>query len=265
MAQLVKNPPTMRETWVWSVGWQDPLEKGTAIHSSVLAWRIPWTVYSMESQRVGHDWVTFTYTLFLKCIWKFIFPKTHSSVKIIQFNSVTLSCPTLQPHGVQDTRLPCPSPTSGACSNSCPSSWWCHPTISSSVIPFSSYPQSFPASGAFQMSQFFTSGGQSIGASASASVLPMYIQDWFPLELTGWISLQSRGLSRVFSTTTVQKHHSFHAQLFFIFQFSHPYMTTGKIIALTSRTFVGKVMSLLFNMLSRLVIVFQGASLFQFH
>ena len=106
------------------------------------------------------------------------------------------------------------------------------------------------------MSQFFASGGQSIGVSASTSVLPMSIQNWFPLGWTGWISLQSKGLSRVFSNTTVQKHQFFSAQLIFIVQLSHPYMTTGKTIALTRQTFVGKVMSLLFNMLSRLVITF---------
>ena len=102
---------------------------------------------------------------------------------------------SLQPHALQHVRLPCPSPTPGDCSNSCPSSQWCHPTISS-VVPFSSCPQSFPASVSFQMSQLFTSGGQSIGVSASSSVLPMNIQDWFPLEWTGLISLQSRGLWR---------------------------------------------------------------------
>ena len=110
----------------------------------------------------------------------------------------------LQPHGLQHARIPCPSPTPGAYSNSFPQSRWCHPNISSSVIPFSSCFQSFPASGAFQMSQFFASGGQSIGVSASASVLPMNIQDWFSLRWTGWISLQSNGLSRVFSNTTIQ-------------------------------------------------------------
>ena len=133
---------------------------------------------------------------------------------------------SLQPHGLQHARLPHPSPTPGVYSNSCPSSWWCHPTISSSVVPFSSHLQSFPASGSFPRSQFFASGGQSTGVTASASVLPMNIQDWFPLGWTGWISLQSKGLSRVFSNTTVPK----------------------------AWTFVGKVMSLLFNMLSRLVI-----------
>ena len=149
----------------------------------------------------------------------------------------------------------CPSSTPGVYSNSCPLSWWYHPTISSSVVPFSSCPQSFPASGSFQMSQFFTSGGQSIGVSALASVLPMDILDWFPLEWTGWISLQSKGLSRVFSNTTVQKQ-ILQCSAFFIVQLSHPYMTTGKTIALTRWTFVGKLMSLLFNMLSMLVIVF---------
>ena len=124
----------------------------------------------------------------------------------VQF-SCSVVCDSLRPHEWQHTGPPCPSP------NSCPLSWWCHPAISSSVIPFSSLLQSFPASGPFQMSQLFTSGGQSIGASASASVLPINIQDWFPLWWTGWISLQSKGLSRVFSNTTVQKHQSLGAQL----------------------------------------------------
>ena len=124
-----------------------------------------------------------------------------------QTSSVQFSCSvisgSLWPHELQHARLPCPSPTPGACSNSCPLSRWCHSTISSSVIPFSFCLQSFPVSGSFPMSQFFTSGGQSIGVSASASVLPMNIQDWFPLGWTGWISLQSKGLSRVFFNTTV--------------------------------------------------------------
>ena len=162
---------------------------------------------------------------------------------------------SLRPHGLQHPRPPCPSPTPRNCSNSCPSSWWCHPTISSSVVPFSSSLQSFPESGSFQMSQFFTWGGQSTGVSASASVLPMNIQDWFPLGWTGWISLQSKGLLRVFSNTTVQKHQFFGAQPSSQSNF-HIYMTTGKTIALTRWTLVGKVMSLLLNMLSRLVITF---------
>ena len=129
-------------------------------------------------------------------------------------------------------------------SNSCPLSRRCIPTISS-VVPFSSCLQSFPASGSFQICQFFPSGGQSIGVSASASVLPMNIQDWFPLGWTGWISLPSKGLSRVFFNTTVQKHQFFSTQL--SLWSNSPYMTTGKTIALTRRTFVGKIMSLLFN------------------
>ena len=120
---------------------------------------------------------------------------------------------SLQPHEPQHARSPCPSPTPRVYPNSCPFSWGYHPTISSSVVPFFSYPQSFPASGSFQMSQFFASGGQSIGVSASTSVLPKNIHDYSPLGWTGWISLQSKGLSRVFSNTTVQKHQCFGTQL----------------------------------------------------
>ena len=120
---------------------------------------------------------------------------------------------SLWPHGLQHARLPCPSPTPRTYLNSCPSSRWCHPTISSSVIYFSSHLQSFPASGSFPVSRFFTSGGQSIGVSASASVLPMSINGWFPLGWTGWISLQSKGPSRVFSNTIVQKNQFFGAPL----------------------------------------------------
>ena len=132
---------------------------------------------------------------------------------MLKFSSVSQSCLTLWPHGLQHARLPCLSPTPGAYSNSCLLSQWFHPTISSSVIPFSSCLQSFSASGSFQMSQFFASRGQSIGASALASVLPINILVWFPLGWTGLISLQSRGLSRVFSNTTVQKHQFFSAQV----------------------------------------------------
>ena len=133
------------------------------------------------------------------------------------FSSVQFSClvmsESLRPHESQHARPPCPSPTPGVHSNSRPSSRWCHPAISSSVDPFSSCPQSLPASESFPMSQLFTWGGQSIGVSASASVLPMDTQDWWPLGWTGWISFQSKGLSRVFSNTTVQKHQFFGAQL----------------------------------------------------
>ena len=129
------------------------------------------------------------------------------------FNSVAQLCPTLRPHELQHAMPPCPTPAPGDHPNSCPLSWWCHPTISSSVVPFSPCPQSFPASGSFQMSQLFASGGQSIGVSASTSDPPMNTQDWSPLGWTGWISLQSKGLSRVFSNTTVQKHQFFSALL----------------------------------------------------
>ena len=165
---------------------------------------------------------------------------------------------SLWSHGLQHPRLPYPSPTPGACSNSCLLSRWCHPTMSS-VIPFSSCLQSFPVSVSFPVSQFFASGGQSIGVSASASVLPMNIQDWFPLGLTSWISLKYKGLS------SLLQHHSSKPSIlwhsaFFTVQLSQPNMTTGKSIALTRWTFVSKVMSLLFNMFSRLVSAFLGRS-----
>ena len=140
---------------------------------------------------------------------KTIVRKKFSSV---QFSPSVVS-DSLKPHGPQDARPPCPSPTPGAYSNSCPLSWWCHPNISASVITFSSCLQSCPVSGSFPVSQFFTPGSQSTGDSASASVLPVNNQDWFSLGWTGWISLQSRGLSRVFSNTIVQKHQFFGTQL----------------------------------------------------
>ena len=180
--------------------------------------------------------------------------KWFKNSKHVQFSSVQFSrsvlSDSLQPHGLQHTRLPCLSPTPGAYSSSCPSSQWCHVNISSSVIPFYSCLQSFPAWESFPRSHFFASGGQSIGTSASASVLPMNIQDWFPLGRTGWISLQSKGLSRVFSNTSSS-----------VFSFLHSptlttYMTTEKTIALTRQIFVGKIMSLLFNVLSMVVIAF---------
>ena len=130
----------------------------------------------------------------------------------VQFTHSVIS-DSLRPHEPQHARLPCPSPTPGVHPNPCPLSRWCHPTILSSIVPFSSCPQSFPASGSFQMSQLFTSGGQSIGVSASTSVLSMNTQDWSPLGWTGWISLQSKGLSKVFSNTTVQNHQFFGVQL----------------------------------------------------
>jgi len=157
---------------------------------------------------------------------------------------------SLQPYGLQHVSLPCPSLSSGVCSNSCPLNQWCHlPTISSSITPFSSCFQFSLALGSFPMSWLFTPDVQIIGASASASVLPVNIQGWFPLGLTGLISL----LSKVFS---VWKYQFFGAQPFFMVQLLHPYMTTGKAIALTIQTFVGKMMSLLFIVLSRFAIAF---------
>ena len=155
---------------------------------------------------------------------------------------------SLRPHEPQHTRPPCPSPTTRVHPNPCPSSRWCDPTISSSVVPFSSCPQSCPASGSFQMSQLFASGDQSIEVSASTSVLPVNTQDWWSsLGWTGWISLQSKGLSRVFSNTTVQKHQFFGAQLSI---WSNSHILTWlleKNIALIRQIFVGKVISLLLN------------------
>ena len=158
----------------------------------------------------------------LKQIWRNIrltnqiFNTYYRNLRNIQFSSVQFShsvmSDSLRPHESQLARHPCPSPTPGVHSNSCPSSRWCHPAISSSVVPFSSCPQSFPESESFPMSHLFAWGSQSTGASTSASVLPMNTQDWSPLEGTGWISLQSKGLSRVFSNTTVQKHQFFGTQ-----------------------------------------------------
>ena len=171
----------------------------------------------------------------------------------VQFSCSVMSY-SLWSHGLQHARLPCPSPSPGACSNSCPSSRWSRPTISSSVVPFSSCLQSFSASGSFLMSQLFASGGQSIGVSASTSVLPVNIQDWFPLGLTDLLAVQG-------TLKSLLQHHSSKASIlrrsvFFVVQLSHPYMTSGKTIALTRWTFAGKIMSLLFNMLSRFVIAF---------
>ena len=179
-------------------------------------------------------------------------------MKIPWINSVQFSCSvmsdSLWPHELQHARHPWPSPTPRVHPNSYPLGRWCHPAISSSVVPFSCCPQSLPASESFPVSQLFASGGQSIGVSASASVLPMNTQDWSPLEWTGWISLQSKGFLRVFSNTRVKKHQFFSAQLS---SQSNSHIHTWpleKNIALTRQTFVGKVMSLLLNMLSKLVI-----------
>ena len=166
-----------------------------------------WHTYWLENKLDGDlKWAC----LFLKGI------DSHND-ETLQFSSVQFSaqlCPTpCDPMNRSTARPPCPSPTPGVYSNSCPSSWWCQPSISSSVVPFSSCPQSLPASGSFPVSQLFAWGGQSIGVSASTSVLSMNTQDWSPLGWIGWISLQTKGLSRVFSNTTVQKHQFFDAQL----------------------------------------------------
>ena len=167
------------------------------------------------------------------------------SVLLLLFSHSGVSS-SLWLHGLKHTRRPCPSPTPGACSNSCPSSWWWHPTISSSVTPFSSCPQPFPESGSFPMSQRFTSSGQSIGASASASFLPMNIQGWFTLGLTSLISLLLKGLLRVFSAQQFERINSSVLNLLYGSTLTsvHDYW---KIIALTIQIFIGKVMSLLFN------------------
>ena len=208
---------------VWPLGQEAPLEEEMAAHSSILAWRILWAeepgrLLSIGSQRIRQSWSDLAQGCFK---YKYIVPFfffliTHEleSLGYSLFSSLTQSCLTLcDPHGLQHARLACPSPTPGVYSNSCPFSRWCHPTISSSVIPFSSHLQSCPASGSFPMSRFFTSGGQSIGISASEPVLPMNIQHWFPLGLTGWISLHSKRLSKIFSKHHIQKHKFFRSQL----------------------------------------------------
>ena len=171
-------------------------------------------LYSKVIQLYIHIHIYFFQTLFHYRLLKIlgIVPLCYTVDPASQFSCSVMS-DSLQPHELQHARPPCPPPVARVYPNPCPLSQWCHPTISSSVIPFSSYPQSFPASGYFQVSQLFASGGQSIGVSASTSVLPMNTQDWSPLGWTGWISLQSKGLSRVFSNTTVQRHQFFSPQL----------------------------------------------------
>ena len=175
-----------------------------------------------------------------------------------QFSSVTQSCLTLcDPNELQHARPPCPSPTPRVYSDSCPSSRWCHPAITSSVVPFSSCPQSLPASGSFPINQLFASGGQSIGVSALASVLPMNTQDWSISFRMDWLDLLAvQGTLKSLLQHPSSKESIFRHSAFFTVQLSHPYMTTGKTIALTRWTFVDKVISLLFNMLSRLGITF---------
>ena len=247
VTQRVKPLSAMRETWVWSLGLEDPLEKEMATHSGTLGWKILWMKKPGRLQSMGRKeldtaeqihfhfhyhgmpkqyeyiWIPF---LFQTSIQK---PQASLSEK---FSSVQFIHPvvsdSLQPHESQHTRPPCPSPTPRVYANSCPLSRLFHPTISSSVVPFSSCSQSLPASGSFPMSQLFAWGGQSIGVSASASVLPMNTQDWSPSGWTGWLSLQSKGTLK-----SLLQHHSSKASIlqrsaFFTVQLLHPYMTTGK-------------------------------------
>ena len=217
---------------------EDPPREGMATHSSIVAWRIPMDTEAWQAtiHRAAKSWKWLKQLSMHACCNLALLPlysHMNSDIYILQnklFVSRTIvlsavsfrniahyitewgrlsqfSCSvmsnSLRPHRLRHARLPCPLPTPRACSDSGPLSQWCHPPISSSVIPFSSCPQSFPASGSFQINQFFSSGGKSIGVSASASVLLMNIQDWFPLGWTGWIPLQSKGLPRVFSNTTI--------------------------------------------------------------
>ena len=190
--------------WTW-VNQKDLLEKEMATHPSILVWKIPWMekpggLQYMGSQRVGHDWAS-------SCHFYYRYSVQFSSVQSLSRVRLFVTPWTAA------SRLPCPSPTPRVYSNSCPSHQWCPPTILSSVVPFSFHLQSCPASGSFPMSHFFSSVGQSIRVSASALVFLMNIQYSFPSGLTGLISLQSKGLSRVFSNTIVQKHQFFGAQL----------------------------------------------------
>ena len=190
----------------------DCILQSSSVRGILQARILEWVTISLSrgSSR-PRDWTLFYYIAGrFFTIWATREAHIHISVP---FSSVSVVSDSLQPHGLQHIRLPCPSPTPGVHPNPRPLSQWCHPTNSFSVVLFSSCPQSFPASGSFQMSQLFTSGGQNIGVSASTLVLPMNTQDWSPLGWTVWISLQSKGLSRVFSNITVQKHQFFDAQL----------------------------------------------------
>ena len=210
---------------VGSLGQEDPLEESMATHSSILAWRIPmdkntWCLQPKGSPRV-RPWLKQLNSIHPRPCLPLDFHASPNLLDSVQF-SLSVMSNSLQLHGLQHARLPCSSPTPRVYLNSCPLTLWCHPTITFSVVPFSSHLQSFIASGSFPMSQSFTSDGQSIGVSTLPSVLPKNTQDWSPLEWTGWISLQSNGLSRVFSNTTVQKHKFFSAQLS-LYSNSHTY------------------------------------------
>ena len=182
-----------------------------------------WPAYRFLRRQAGWSGIPISLRIFHSLLWS-----TQSKVfSSVQFSHSVISY-SLRPHEPQHARPPCPSLTPRVNPNPCPLSRWCHSTISSSVVPFSSCPQSFPPSASFQMRQLFTSGSQSIGISASISVLPMNTQDWSPWGWISWISLQSKGLSRVFSNTTVRKHQFFHTQPSLCFKISNPYMTNWK-------------------------------------
>ena len=206
-----------------------------------------WSTYSMPRIYIINEYILkinincFGAGKWKNCLLVFYVIFIFSSVQFIH----SVVSDYLRPSGLRHARLACPSPTPGAYLNSWPLSWWCHPTISSSVIPFSSCLQLFPASGSFPVSQFFTSGSQRIGVSALASILPMSIQDWISLQLKGLNSLHQQHSSK----TSVLLHSAFSMD-----QLTHPYMTTGKNIALTRQNFVGQVMSLLFNMVSSWIV-----------
>ena len=226
---------------------------GTCVYKRVV--RIECKIIKHCKDYNVNDFLKIHFLLSLTWIFKSLCLTVSIKLSSVQFSHSAVSN-SLRPHGLQHTRLPCPSPTPGTCSNSRPSSWWCHPTISSSVVPLSSCLQSLPASGSFLMSQFFTSGGQRIGVSAPVSVLPMNIQGLISFRMD-WLDLPAvQGTLK-----NLLQHHSSKASIlwcsaFFIIQLSHLHMTTGKTIALNRRTFVSKVMSLLFNMPSGLVIAF---------
>ena len=192
------------EAWVWSVSYSTAQSSAALGSTNDQIWGLQAPIGRTKPKNMDGEKL---YFISLTSNWNI---RDYANT---WFSLVAQLCPTLWPHEPQHARPPGPSPTPRVHPNPCPLNRWCHPTISSSVVPFSSCPQSFPASGSFQMSQFFLSGGQSIGAPASTSVLPMKTQDWSPLGWTGWISLQSKGLSRLFSNTTVQKHQFFGAQL----------------------------------------------------
>ena len=236
--------------WLFATPW-------TVAYQAPLSMRFPRQEYwSGLSQFFLFYWALSVCFKFISKIPANIAVNVSPAVKLkVQFDS-------LRPHELQHAKPPCLSPTPGIYLNPCASSWWCHPNISSSVVPFSSCPQSFLASGSFQMSHLFASGSQSIGVSGSASVLPMNNQDWFPLGMTGWISFLSK-VSQENSPKPLFKTINYSGLSFLYSPNSHPYTTTGKIVAFNRWSFVSKAISLLFNMLSRWSWLFsKGASIF---